>query len=53
MPLFQEIKDVPIYSKEVREICLRNSGRKKKDPQTIHVMGKLSNLMMGRVISTK
>jgi hypothetical protein len=28
IPLFQAIKDVPIYSKVVRELCLRKPGRK-------------------------
>jgi hypothetical protein len=53
IPLFQAIKDVTIYSKEVREICLRNPGRKQKDPQTVHVIGKLSYLMMGGVLTTE
>jgi hypothetical protein len=53
IPLFQAIKDVPIYSKVVRELCLRKPGRKQKDPQTVHVMGKLSYLMMGGVLTAK
>jgi hypothetical protein len=53
IPLFQEIKDVPIYSKAVRELCLRKPSRKQKDPQTVHVMGKLSDLMMGGVLTAK
>jgi len=53
IPLFQAIKDVPIYSKAVQELCLRKPGRKRKDPQTIHVMGKLTDLMMGGALATK
>jgi hypothetical protein len=53
IPLFQAIKDVTIYSKVVREICLKKPGRKQKDPQTVHVMGKQSNLMMGGVLAAK
>jgi hypothetical protein len=51
--LFQAINYFPIYSKEARELCLKKLGRKQKDPQTIHVMGKLSNLMMGGVLVAK
>jgi len=51
--LFQAINYFPIYSKEERELFLKKLGRKQKDPQTIHVMGKLSNLMMGGVLVAK
>ena len=43
IPLLQAIRDVPIYSKLVRELCLKKPGRKQKDPPTIHVLGQLSN----------
>ena len=39
IPLLQAIKDIPIYAKIVRELCLKNSSRKKKDPPTIHYIG--------------
>lgn len=39
IPLFQAIKDVPIYGKSIREACLKNPRRKKKDPTTVHVIG--------------
>jgi hypothetical protein len=41
------------YSKPSRELCLRKPGRKKKDPQTINVMGKTSDLMMGVFLIAK
>ena len=41
------MKDVPIYAKIVRDLCLKWPGRKPKDPPTIHVIGKLSDLMLG------
>jgi hypothetical protein len=31
----------------------KKSGRKKKDPPTIHVIGKLADLMLGKVFMTK
>ena len=39
IPLFQAIKDVPIYGKAIREACLKKPRRKKKDPTTVHVVG--------------
>ena len=42
------MKDVPIYAKTVRDLCLKRPGRKPKDPPTIHVIGKLSDLMLGK-----
>ena len=32
---------------------MKNPGRKRKDLQTSHVMGKLSDLMMGGVLAAK
>ena len=30
--LLQAIKDIPIYAKIVRDLCIKNPGRKRKDP---------------------
>lgn len=53
IPLLQSIKDVPIYAKKVRNLCVKKHGRKPKDPVTIHVMGKLLELMTGQPLLTK
>jgi hypothetical protein len=42
IPLLQAIKDIPIYSKVVKELCIKNPSRKQKDPPTIHLVGGLS-----------
>jgi hypothetical protein len=42
------MKDVPIYATTVIDLCLKRPGRKPKDPPTIHVLGKLSDLMLGK-----
>lgn len=49
IPLLQAIHDVPIYTKAVRDLCVKKHGRKSKDPLTVHVVGKLSELMLGKV----
>jgi hypothetical protein len=42
IPLLQSIKEIPIYNKVVKELCIKNPGRKQKDPPTIHLIGELS-----------
>ncbi|XP_059078054.1 uncharacterized protein LOC131876629 [Cryptomeria japonica] len=49
IPLFQAIKDVPIYGKAIKESFLKKPGRKKKDPPIVHVVGQLADLMLGKV----
>ena len=45
IPLLQSLRDVPIYARTVRDICIKKLGRKTKDPLTVHVMGDLAALM--------
>jgi hypothetical protein len=35
------------------ELCLKNPGRKKKDPPTVQVIGQLADLMLGNIFTTK
>lgn len=51
--LFQAIKDVPIYGKAIYEACLKNLGRKKKDPTTIHIVGQLVDITLGILVIPK
>jgi len=34
-------------------LCLNKPGMKTKDPQTLHVIGQLANLMLGKVLIQK
>jgi len=45
IPLLQALRDVPIYARTVRDICIKKPRRKAKDPLTVHVMGELTALM--------
>jgi hypothetical protein len=36
IPFIQAINDIPIYSKVVKELCIKKPGRKQKDPPTVH-----------------
>lgn len=53
IPLYQSIKDVPIYNNLIKEKCFKNLGRRKRDTPTINVIGQLSDFMPGRVICSK
>ena len=52
-PLLQELRDVPIYARTIRDIFVKKPGRKAKDPLTVHVMGDLSALMSGKTPPVK
>jgi hypothetical protein len=45
IPLLQAIKEIPIYSRIVRDIFIKNPGRKRKDPLVIQVVGQLSKFI--------
>lgn len=53
IPLLQALRDVPIYAKNMRDICVKKPGRNTKDPLTVHVMGDLSTLMSGKAPPVK
>jgi hypothetical protein len=48
IPLLQAIRDVPIYVKTVRDLCIKKPGRKPREPLIVHVVGELSELMLGK-----
>lgn len=47
--LLEAIKDIPIYTKAIKDMCLKKPARKRIDPQTIHVIGHLAGLMTNTV----
>lgn len=53
IPHFQAIKDVLLYGKAIKEACLKKPRRKKKDPQTVHVIGQLEDIMLGKIVIPK
>jgi hypothetical protein len=53
IPLLQALRDVPIYARTMRDICVKKPGRKTKDPLTVHVMGDLFALMSGKTPPVK
>ena len=53
IPLLQTIRDVPIYVKTVRDLCMKRPRRKPRDPLTVHVVGDFSELMLGKTPPNK
>ena len=51
--LLQSLHDIPIYAKIVRYLCVRKPRRNPRDPPTIHVIGKISELIMGKNLLAK
>lgn len=53
IPLLQAIKDILIYAKTIKELCIKKSSRRNKDPPTIQVIGSLSSLMSTNIAIEK
>ena len=53
IPLLQSLHDVSIYGKFFRDMCVKKLGRKPKYPLTVHVVGKLSKIMMEKALLAK
>ena len=53
IPLLQALQDVPIYARTVWDLCTRKLERKPRDPPNVHVIGKLSESIMGKTLLAK
>jgi len=47
VPLLQSINEIPICTKLIRELCLKNPGRRRLEPQNIQFVGRAAELMTG------
>ena len=45
IPLLQAIKDITIYAKIVRDLCIKKPRRKRKDHSVIEVVGQFSEFI--------
>jgi hypothetical protein len=50
VPLLQAIKDIPIYAKTIRELCVKKPRRKKIEPTKIQFVGRSTDLMSGQIL---
>jgi hypothetical protein len=53
IPLLQDFKDIPIYVKTKRDLCINKLGRQKIKPPNIQVIGKLASLLCVKVTTGK
>eukprot|EP00253_Pinus_taeda_P011392 PITA_11392 len=53
IPLLQAIKDIPIFTKAIKDMCLKKPATKRIDRQTIHVIGHLAGLMTNTISMEK
>ena len=51
--LLKSIKNIPIYTKAIKELCLNKTGKRKKDPPKIHVIENLAGLMSNTIFVEK
>eukprot|EP00253_Pinus_taeda_P016149 PITA_16149 len=53
IPLLQAIKEIPICTNIIKELCIKKPRRKKLEPQTIQFVGMAAELMIGCVSMEK
>ena len=47
IPLLQAIQDIPIYEKNIKELCIKNPKRRTTTNPTVQIVGTLSDLLSG------
>lgn len=45
IPLLQAIKDIPIYIKIIKDLCIKKTGRKKNKNQNVKVINQLTKMI--------
>eukprot|EP00253_Pinus_taeda_P003396 PITA_03396 len=53
IPLLQAIREIPILEKSIMELSLKRPGRKPRDTRRIHLVGKIADIMMGKITMQK
>eukprot|EP00253_Pinus_taeda_P028513 PITA_28513 len=53
IPLLQAIREIPILAKTIKELSLKRPGRKPRDTRRIHLVGKIVDIMMGKITMHK
>jgi len=53
IPLLQAIREIPILAKTIKELSFKRPGRKLKDTRRIHLVGKIADIMMGKITMQK
>ena len=53
IPLLQAIRKIPILAKTISELSLKRPGRNPRDTRKIHLVGKIADIMMGKITMQK
>jgi len=53
IPLLQANKEIPILAKTIKELSLKIPGKKPRDTRRIHLVGKIADIMMGKITMQK
>ena len=53
IPLLQAIKEIPILAKTIKELSLKKTGKRTRDTKRIHLVGKIADIMMGKITMQK
>lgn len=53
IPLLQPIKEIPVLAKTIKELSMKKPGRKTKEVKIIQLVGKIANIMMGKIAIQK
>jgi hypothetical protein len=48
IPLLQDLQDILIYAKTIKELCGKNPRRKTKNLSIVHVVGTFSDLILSK-----
>lgn len=51
--MLQAIKYIPIHEKTIKELCIKKTSKKKRDPPTIQVISQLASLMFAKITIEK
>jgi len=51
--LLQAIKEIPILAKTIKELSMKKPGRKTKEIKIIQMVGKIADIMMGKIAIQK
>ena len=53
IPLLQAIREIPILAKTIKELSIKKPGRKAKETKIIHLVGNITDIMMGKMAIQK
>lgn len=53
IPLLQAINEIPIFTKQIRDLSIKKPRRKRKEIKRIQIFGKIVDIMVGKITIQK